>query len=123
MDVTTLFSCMKTPTASNATNSPTSACRVSRSWAGSGSSRISPVSDWKTRISASGDRLGRGASAKRNKPMGRSRLEMLVLLVPQPAVDVATLEQLVMTTGVVEPPAFEHQDHVGFDQNREAVRN
>ena len=44
-DVTTLFICMKMVTASMATSNPTSTCKVTRSWAGSQSSRTSPVSD------------------------------------------------------------------------------
>ena len=55
--------------------------------------------------------------------MGWPCLEMPVLLVPEPAIDVAALEQLVMPAEIVDPAAFEHQDHVGVHQHREAVRN
>ena len=45
--------------------------------------------------------------------MRRPGLEVLVLLVPQPAVDVAALEQLVVRADIVDPAALEHEDRVG----------
>jgi hypothetical protein len=53
--------------------------------------------------------------------MDRPWLEMLILLVPEPAIDIATLEQLVVPTGVVDPATFEHQDRVGGYQHRQAM--
>src|SRR5712672_1996459 len=55
--------------------------------------------------------------------MDRPWLEMLMLLVPEPAIDIAALEQLVVPSGVVNPAALQHQYHVGGYQHRQAVRN
>jgi hypothetical protein len=41
---------------------------------------------------------------------------MLILLMPEPAIDVAALEQLFVPTGIVDPATFEHQYGVGFHQ-------
>ncbi len=46
-----------------------------------------------------------------------------MLLVPEPAIDIAALEQLVVPSGVVNPAALQHQYHVGGYQHRQAVRN
>jgi len=45
------------------------------------------------------------------------------LLVPQPAIDIAALEQLVVPTGIVDPAAFEDQHSVGLYQHGEPVRD
>src|SRR5271166_3620813 len=54
--------------------------------------------------------------------MKRPWLEMLVLLVPEPAIDIAALEQLVVPADVVDPAAVEHEDRIGRHQHRQAVR-
>src|SRR6516162_4833754 len=122
-DVTTRLMCITILTPSKARNNPASTYSVSRSCAGSGSSRTSSTSERKIRTNSSGSGLRRGAGAKRKKPMGLSVLEMVILLMPEPAIDVAALQQLVVWTGVVEPAALKHQHGVGLHEHREAVRN
>ena len=46
---------------------------------------------------------------------------MLILLMPEPAIDVAALEEFVVPSGIIDLAAFEHQYDVGFHQHREAV--
>src|SRR4029077_21263724 len=55
--------------------------------------------------------------------MKRPWLEMLGLLMPEPAIDVAALEQLDMPADVVDPAAVEHENRVGAHQRRQAVRD
>jgi hypothetical protein len=46
-----------------------------------------------------------------------------MLLTPEIAVDVATLDQLGMAADVVDLAALQHEDRVGIDQRREPVRD
>src|SRR6201997_4520888 len=48
---------------------------------------------------------------------------MLILLVPEPTINVAALEQLVMPTAVVHSAALENQYRVGVYQYGETVRD
>jgi hypothetical protein len=49
--------------------------------------------------------------------MHGSRLQMLILLIPKPAVDIAALEELVVTTDVINTAALEHEDFIGAHQH------
>src|SRR5580704_13351183 len=104
-------------------NNPASMGSVIRAWTGSGPERISAVSDWKMRTSRSAPGLGAARRAERNNFMRRPGQEVLVLLVPKIAVDVAALDQRCVRTDVVDPPAFEHEDRIGRDQRGQPVRN
>src|SRR5580704_5621762 len=48
---------------------------------------------------------------------------MPVLLVPQPSINIAAFEQLIVAAAVVLPTSFEHENRVGWHQHREAVGN
>src|SRR5580658_1034713 len=96
---------------------------VVRAWTGSGPERISAVSDWKMRTARSAPGLGAARRTERNNVMRRPGEEVLVLLVPKIAVDVAALDQRAVRTDVVDPPAFEHEDRIGRDQRGQPVRN
>jgi len=48
---------------------------------------------------------------------------MLILLVPEPAIYIAALEQLIMPAAIVDPAALEDEYGVGIHQYREPVRN
>src|SRR3954467_1189562 len=95
-----------------------------RTPAGSGASTISAVSDWNSRTTLSGAALLRGVRSERNDFMRcRPGLKMTVLQVPQPGIDVAAFEQLLVRPGVVEAAAFEHDDLIGRHQRGQAVRD
>src|SRR6516164_9739913 len=55
--------------------------------------------------------------------MRRPWLEMLVLLMPEPAIDIAALEELVVAADVVDPAPVEHEDSVRGYQHRQTVRD
>src|SRR5215471_6166821 len=55
--------------------------------------------------------------------MGRPWLEMLILLVPEPAINVAALEQFFVSAAVVDAAAFEDEHGVGVYEHRKTVRN
>ena len=42
---------------------------------------------------------------------------MLVLLVPEPAIDIAALEELVVVADVVNPAPVEHENRIGRYQH------
>ena len=55
--------------------------------------------------------------------MRRPWLEMLVLLMPEPAIDIAALEELVVAADVVNPAPVEHEDSIRGYQHRQTVRD
>ena len=60
----------------------------------------------------------RGVTARRSGEAEQAHaigpgLEMPVLLVPEPAIDVAAVEQLLVRADVVDAAALEHEDRVG----------
>src|SRR5579863_4572312 len=102
------------------TKSPASTKTVRLVRDGWPSRRISAVSDWKTRTVWSGtSRSGPAGWLERNNFMRRPGSEMLVLLVPEIAVDVATLDQLGVRPDVVDLAALQNHDRVGIDQRRQ----
>ena len=58
--------------------------------------------------------------AERNNFMRRPGGEVLMLLVPEVAVDVAALDELGVAADVVDRAAFQHEDRVGRDQRSRA---
>src|SRR5229473_1250838 len=120
---TTRSSWVKTASRTRLTRNTAIKATVARMAIGSGVSRISPVSDWNSRTILSGAASLRRVRERNDLMRGRPGDEVPMLLVPQPAVDVATVEQLLMGADVVDAAAFEHEDRVGADQRGEAVRN
>src|ERR1700736_387526 len=120
---TTRSSWVKTASRTRLTRNTAIKATVTRIATGSGVSRISPVSDWNSRTILSGEVSLRRVRERNDLMRGRPGDEVTMLLVPQPAVDVATVEQLLMGADVVDPAAFEHEDRVGADQRGEAVRD
>ena len=43
---------------------------------------------------------------------------MLVLLVPEPAIDIAAVEEFDVAAAIIDTAAFEHEDRVGRHQHR-----
>src|SRR5690242_248551 len=83
---------------------------------GSGASMISPVSDWNSRTSWSGGVLLGSKRAERNDFMRvRSGVQVPVLQVPQPGIDVTALEQFGVGADVV--------DLAALDADSEAIVN
>src|SRR3989442_5405989 len=120
---TTRSSWVKIATRIRATKNTARKATVARTAIGSGVSRISPVSDWNSRTILSGAASLRRVRERNDFMRGRPGGEMPMLFVPQPAVDIATVEKLLMGTDVVDAAAFEHEDLVGADQRGEAVRD
>src|SRR3954452_5978679 len=96
---------------------------VARTPAGSGVSRISAVSDWKSRTRLSGAGSLRRARERNDFMRRRPGDEVPVLLVPEAAVDVAAVEQFLVRADVVNAAAFEDEDRVGVHQRGKAVRD
>src|SRR6266853_1187688 len=84
---------------------------------------ISAVSDWNSRTIWSGEALLRSPSERNDLMRYRPGLEVPVLQMPQPGIDVAALEQLLMRADVVHGAAFEHDDRVRRNQSGETVRD
>src|ERR1700733_12819685 len=86
---------------------------------------IAAVSDWKTRTSRPGVTSSRPAPGRLegNNFMRRPGCEVLMLLVPKVAVDVAALDQLGMAADVVDLAALQHEDRVRVDQRRQPMRD
>src|SRR5205823_9291232 len=86
---------------------------------------ISAVSDWNSRTRRSGDASLCSVLSERNDFMRYwpGLLEVPVLQMPQPGVDVAAFEELLVGADVVHRAFFEDEDLVGCDQRGEAVRD
>src|ERR1700722_4099194 len=125
VDVTTRSTRIKAAIRIRLTNTPARMISVRCAWIGSGPSRSSAVSDWKIRTWRPGAASSSFAGwAERNNFMRRpGGCEVLVLLVPQIAVDVAAVDELAMGADVVDLAAFEHEDRVGVHQRRQPVRH
>src|SRR5580700_1823893 len=115
-EVTTRSTRMHRVTRSRLTNNPVSTSSVICVWIGSGPSRISAVSDWKMRTSRPVSSSSRAGRTEGNNFMRRPGQEVLVLLMPEVAVDVAALDEVGMRADVVDLAALEHEDRVGPDQ-------
>src|SRR6202043_1890693 len=113
----------KAATGNGGMMNPTRTQRVARPPAGSVASRVSSESDWKSRTGFSGPALLRRGRERNDFMRRRPGDEVPVLLVPEPAVDVAAVKQFVVRADVVNPSAFEDEDRVGVHQREKAVRD
>jgi hypothetical protein len=99
---------VKTATRIRATKNTARKATVARTAIGSGVSRISPVSDWNSRTILSGAASLRRVRERNDFMRGGPGVEMPMLFVPQPAADIATVEQLLMGTDIVDAAAPRH---------------
>src|SRR5260370_22444979 len=120
---TTRSSWVKTASRTRLTRNTAIKATVIRMPLGSGVSRISPVSDWNSRTILSGAASLRRVRERNDLMRGRPGDEVTMLLVPQPAVDVAPVEKLRMGADVVDAATLKHEDRVGVHQRGEAVRD
>src|ERR1700720_3884810 len=96
---------------------------VARTPSGSGLSRVCAVSAWNSRASWAAPALLRRARERNDFMRRRPGDEMPVLLVPEPAVDVAAVEQFLVRADVVNAAALEDEDRIRIHQRGEAVRD
>src|SRR5208337_4312154 len=95
---------------------------VARTLNGSSAWRIASISDWNCRTAAGAPSLATGASPHRNDA-GGAQGDVPVLLMPEAAVDFATLQQLLMPAHRRDLAALENEDGVGIHQRRQPVRD
>src|SRR5882757_868391 len=87
--------------------------RVARATRGSAASRIASVSDWNRRTVASEAWLGdKGRAPEVRFVAADRRPQMPVLLVPQRAVDIIPLQQLLVPPDIVDHSAIEHENGI-----------
>src|SRR5262245_30565454 len=111
--------------APRATSMPASRKTVERAQRGSGASRSSLVSDWKRRTTAvAASALADTARASRDQAAAAGGGDDVVgLLVPEIAVDVAAIEELVVAPHVDHAAAVEDEDAVRRHQRGQPVRD